>query len=116
MCFHIQYDLHMSCRRDFRTESGCQQNRACELHKPPNLALRNANANLPDFSKSLIPDHRPPGGCKAGGLVIDGRFVAGQLVMCGCGRFVAGQLVMAGTAITFVKWPAAGGESLVGEA
>ena len=95
---------------------GCRQIRACELHVPPNFPLLNANVILPDVFEILTPAHRPPGGCQAGGLVIDGKFVAGQLVICGCGRFVAGQLVMAGTAITLVKWPAAGGESLVGEA
>jgi hypothetical protein len=67
------------------------------------------------FFESLASAHSPPDGRRAGGLVIDGKFVAGQLVMCGWGRLVAGQLVMAGTAIKFVKCLVAGGESLVGE-
>jgi len=42
----------------------------------------------------------PPGGCKAGGLVMAGKFVVGKLVMGGNGgNFAAGKLVVAGALV-----------------
>jgi hypothetical protein len=47
---------------------------------------------------------------------MEGRFVAGQLVMCGGGLFSDGQLVTAGTAIKGVNGRAAEDASSPGEA